>query len=866
MAFKDIKPQSAVPEAPDMLFLDLPRRKIPGVLPHQLELMQNYAESAVDESDVALQLPTGSGKTLVGLLIGEWRRRKFNERVVYLAPTKQLVNQIAEQAVEKYGLNVEAFVGQSKDYDPAARAKYRNAERIAVTTYSSLFNTNPFFNDCDVIILDDVHAAENYVSSMWSVRVERAKEEHSVLHAALCLILQPLLDPRHFTRLNGEVESVEDRAWVDKLPTPDYQRVMSQIVEVLDTHVSGNDLSYSWRMVRDHAHACHLYYSSQEILIRPLIPPTWTHNAFSGAKQRIYMSATLGQGGDLERLVGRSAIKRLPIPDGWDKHGVGRRFFIFPEMSLEGEQAKELRLKLMRQTERSLVLVPSTSLCDQITEEIEEKLKYKVFSAEDIEATKSEFVKAKSAVAVIANRYDGIDFPGEECRLVFIEGLPKAMNLQEKFLMSRMGANVLFNERIQTRILQAIGRCTRSLEDFSAVVITGEELPDYLADPRRRPYLHPELQAELEFGVEQSIEIDAEDMIENLRIFLKNDEDWEKINQQIVSIRKQKTKRPFPAMDELGSAVRAEIEYQKKMWQGDYESALTHADAVLAQLKSVEVRGYRALWHYLAASAAWLAAQQVQANTTMSNRARDEFGRAKEAATGITWLVPLARYSDSNNVELVEGDEIILQQVERLEATLASLGTTYERRYTMREKEIIEGLSSSDTGMFENAHKLLGTMLGFESDNKETDGAPDPWWITSNICLVFEDHSGANESTPINVQKARQAASHPAWMRENVLAAAKADIVSVLITPSSTVKASAASHLGDVSLWNLGDFQKWSTGALATVKDLRTSFTEPGNLEWREFAVSILKSKRFDAVSLVAYLKTQKAKDILKRV
>ena len=47
------------------------------------------------------------------------------------------------------------------------------------------------------------------------------------------------------------------------------------------------------------------------------------------------MSATLGQGGDLERITGRKKIFRLPIPEGWDQQGIGRRYFIFPERSLE---------------------------------------------------------------------------------------------------------------------------------------------------------------------------------------------------------------------------------------------------------------------------------------------------------------------------------------------------------------------------------------------------------------------------------------------------------------------------------------------------------------------------------------------------
>src|SRR6267154_4867566 len=106
MAFKKSPPQEAIPSSPEALLLQLPRRKIPGVLLHQGQMMQQYASQAENEPDVALQLPTGSGKTLVGLLIGEWRRRKFRERVVYLCPTNQLVNQVVDQARTKYGLKV----------------------------------------------------------------------------------------------------------------------------------------------------------------------------------------------------------------------------------------------------------------------------------------------------------------------------------------------------------------------------------------------------------------------------------------------------------------------------------------------------------------------------------------------------------------------------------------------------------------------------------------------------------------------------------------------------------------------------------------------------------------------------------------
>ncbi|HJX19293.1 MAG TPA: DEAD/DEAH box helicase [Acidiferrobacterales bacterium] len=861
MAFKKVPPQSDVTDSPDKLLLDLPRRKIPDVLPHQGKIMRTYANEALDMPDVALQLPTGSGKTLVGLLIAEWRRRKNRERIVYLCPTRQLVNQVVEQAEEKYGLSVHGFTGSKAAYDPAAKAEYRNADRVAVTTYTSLFNTNPFFDDADVIIVDDAHAAESYVAGLWSVRVERGNPKHAALHTALCSVVKPLLDSVNFTRLTGDWSSPADRAWVDKVPTPEFAKLVPQLVEILDAHVPNTDLRFPWSMIRGHLSACQLYLSSNEILIRPLIPPTWTHAPFQDAKQRIYMSATLGAGGDLERLLGRRHINRLPVPEGWDRHGVGRRFFIFPETSLDGEETKLLRKKLMVSAGRSLVLVPTEQLRQEVVKDINASFKCATFGADDIEESKKIFVSTTPAVAVVANRYDGIDFPGDECRLEFIEGLPKATNLQERFLMSRMCANILFNERVQTRVLQAIGRCTRSLEDYSAVVVSGGELPDYLADIRRRPYLHPELQAEIEFGLEQSKDMTIRDIVDNFEVFLKNDKEWEGVNEQIVAKRKLATQEPFPAIDELNSVVGNEVEFQERLWQGDYEAALDHAERILGGLTAPKLRGYRALWYYLAGSAAWLGAKAGA--TSLTSKARAKYAHAKETATDIPWLVGLARYQP----EVVESTTTdvnapLMEQIERVEATLAQLGTIHDRAFAMREKEILDGLLNEKT--FEQAQKLLGELLGFDAGKVESEGSPDPWWIAGGICLVFEDHAGAQTNSALDVTKARQTSSHVEWMRANVDASKDADIIAVLVTPVTEVRKAAVPHLKDVALWSLDEFRLWARTAMATVRKLRRTFVEPGDLVWRMEAGTEFKQNRLDAEGLADFLRSQPAKDKLR--
>ncbi|TBN38632.1 DEAD/DEAH box helicase [Paracoccus subflavus] len=861
MAFKSAAPTEIVPASPEEILLTLPRRTIPGVLLHQGEIMRSYAAQAVADADVALQLPTGSGKTLVGLMIAEWRRRKFKERVVYLCPTKQLVNQAVEQARTQYGLTVNGFTGGKRDYDPQARAEYQNADRVAVTTYNSLFNTNPFFSDPDVIIIDDAHAAENYIGEMWTLRVQRTKQPHRALFEALTGVLRPHLDAYDFSRLTGRWDSnPEDRRWVDKLPTPIFAEIADELTAVIDAHAEELDIRWAWSMIRSHLAACHLYISATELLIRPLLAPTWQHGPYLNARQRIFMSATLGAGGDLERLTGRNNIKRLNVPEGWDRQGIGRRFFIFPDSSLKADDVATLRHQLMQRAGRSLVLVPSDQQAEEIREDIKNNLGFSTFSADDIEESKQPFVTAPQAVAVIANRYDGIDFPGKDCRLLFIEGLPRAANLQERFIMLRMGASQLFNDRVQTRVLQAIGRCTRSLEDYSAVVVSGEELPDYLADRRRRVHLHPELQAELEFGNEQSIGTTMADITENLEIFLANDARWDAANNDVLRKRAAAVQQPFPALGELQAIVGREIEYQGRLWKGDYEGALEAAEAVLGGLTDPDLRGYRALWHYLAGSAAWYGERAGIAS--LGVKARGHFNHSKRAAADLPWLVKLARYQAAGEPPVGRSPRL-LRQIERVEGVLERLGTVTDRKFNERERDILHGLASSEG--FEQAQVRLGEMLGFSAGKREVDASPDPWWVADDLCFVFEDHAGASNDV-LDATKARQAASHPNWIRDHVPLPDDATILSVLVTPVTKAKSGAVPHLHSVTLWEIESFRHWAKQALQTMRELRRTFGQAGDLVWRAEAAERFEQAGLGADQIYRWLKERSASSILQSV
>ncbi|WP_092866071.1 DEAD/DEAH box helicase [Albimonas pacifica] len=840
MAFKKKKPTSTAPSTPVGLLPLLTRRSIPDAMSHQKDMLSVYAEDMSRSSDVAMQLPTGSGKTLVGLFIAEWRRRKFKDRVVYLCPTRQLVNQTVAQAEKQYGIDAVGFTGSHRDYSPGDVSDYRTGAKIAVTTYSSLFNASPFFSDPDAILLDDAHAAENYIAKMWSLEIPSAEGPLSSLHAALASVIKPYISGQSYARLTGDWQDQFDANWVDKLPTATVNKLAPQLIAALDANNNASkDIRFTWPLLRDHLHACHIYLSSREILIRPLVPPTWTHAPFHNAKQRVYMSATLGAGGDLERLTGRVKIARIEAPEDFRKAGVGRRFFVFPGLSLEPQACEKLRKQMQKYAGRSVVLTSNAIAADAIAKQFEDEDDFEIFSADDIETSKEEFVRSKKAAAIMAGRFDGIDFPNDECRLLCLDGLPKATNAQERFLMSKMGASALLNERMQTRVLQAAGRCTRALQDRSAVFVTGHELLDYLADDRNWRHFHPELQAELDFGVYQSKDAAPKDFMEAFKSFFDNDEGWDEANSEIVSDAATKVQNPYPAMDELEAVVRHEVAYQQAIWSQDFERALMEARAVTSKLTAPKLQGYRALWHYLAGSVSQMLSKNL--DDSADKAAREQFAAAKDSAPSVPWLAQLTRGEASPAAAEKTPSEDVTVQVERLENVLLALGTASEHKFEKRAKLILDNLTAPKT--FEEGQRQLGELLGFVTGNGKGDAAPDPWWLGAAIGIVFEDHADGKATTVFSPTKAKQAALHPDWMQENEPEAENLDIVSVIVTPCTTAGYGAKPALRKARYWSLDDFRSWARETIGIIRTLKTSLPPNGDLFWRMNAADELSNK-----------------------
>ncbi|KIC27817.1 DEAD/DEAH box helicase [Leisingera sp. ANG-M6] len=859
MAFKPRKTHSAVLADPVQFFRSLPHRKIETENPHQREVLLEYAARHHGSADLAIQLPTGSGKTLVGLMIAEWRRLKNSERVVYLCPTKQLVHQTVRQANEVYGLDVKGFVDSNKTYDAGDVAQYRSGNAVAVTTYSSVFNSNPFFDDAHVLILDDAHTVENYVAKNWSLEISKESKETRDLFNLMCSVLSPHMSRFDIAMLRNDVKPEVSRGWCQLLTVDKLLSSEVEITDLLDRHSKSANLHYSWSLLRGHLECCNIFMAPGEILIRPYIPPSWSNKAFSDPKTRIYLSATLGAGGDLERLTGRRRINRMPAPEGLEGHGVGRRFFIFPTRSLEGDEAGKLISSLVKMTPRAVCLTASDRRAEEWKGFIKGSTGYKIFSSRDIEASKAGFVSHSSAVAVLAGRFDGIDFPKDESRLLLIDDLPSMINLQERFISNELSSDVLFRDRKKTRMLQAIGRCTRSFVDTSAVVICGVSLRDYFLDVDLRKELHPELQAEIDFGDYQSSDVEPDELVENFKSFLSLDSDWQAASNEILNEASTLSQELPSYLPELQDCVKDEVRFSECMWRSDYVSAYEHALDILGKLQHSQLKGLRAFWSYKAGVAALLEGRETPRYQQM---AIDQFSAASKASD-ISWMRSL-RGALSGEKEAPENSKNEQFQAKRIANKFASMGVANNSRFNREIELVLEGLS--DLTKFEGAQVKLGELLGFISENSNESAAPDPWWATISTGVVFEDYAEAKSSSALSPTKAKQALGHINWLKENRSELAEVNFQTIIVTPATKIHKGALPQIKNSLIWSLSDYGTWCQQAVDVLRGLKASFKSEDDLVWQAECIESLRKNNLSMETLLPYVEARDMSERLKVV
>jgi hypothetical protein len=805
--FKKRAVQPPVPASPEALYPVLAHG--PGapqeLWSRQADVLRAYHARQPVPADVAIELPTGAGKTLVGCLIADWRRRKYGHRVAYVAPTRQLAQQAAARG-KLYGIPVVDLTGPHTGWNLAAEATFNQGDAVAFITYSAIFNVNPHI-DAQTLVLDDAHAAEGPVASNWSVRVRRTDPAFPAVLEALA-------------RAGAVSADLYRRLWLDvpedhadggtggagtvylagiaetAAAAADLEHVLQ---DAADRDHLARDAAFALGMITGSLPACLAYVSYREILIRPLIAPTRYHQAFAAAEHRVYMSATLGDGGELERAFGKRKIDRVPVPAGWETQGTGRRFFIFPDM-LKGigneEQAAAFSSGVITEFGKAVLIAPSKRARDRAVGSMV-PAEITAWEPEAYAGAPDAFSTATTGVLALANRYDGIDLPDGTCRLVLLTGLPVGTHLQEQFLHGSLGAISVLTERIRARVTQGTGRATRNSSDYAAVLMLGRDLATFCAQADVQAASHPELRAEIAFGLRNSRGVQAGDTLENIAHFRDQDEEWREAEQDIITSREESQRTRPAGTDKLAASAEHEVAAVNAAWQGDWPRAVDEAGKAAAALAGgPEIRRYQALWHYILASWAVIATREDQQDRRAL--ADVHFADARAAATGTRWLAELTTSADKLLAAQPQDTANPVDTAVIAGIASSPLRTAPDKAFTNLVKSVRDGLAKADAKPFEHALAVLGQLAGATVPARTgADAEPDSvWMFGAELWVALEAKTESNPDGAVCATDARQAGGHLNYTVASTKTPVPPGSFMVIISPQTTVDPAAAKVAG----------------------------------------------------------------------
>lgn len=798
MIFKSKPQPEAAFEDPEALYraLALSNRGPDNLWAHQADVLREWHSDHLNDSDVALELPTGAGKTLVGGLIGEFRRRTFQERVAYLCPTRLLARQTSEKLSE-YGIPNVLLVNNVSGWNKPDRARYEAGQALAVSVYSHVFNSNPAIDSAEVLLLDDAHAAEGYVASPWKLEISR---DDGAYLDVLSTIEQGL-DPVVVDRLRTNLPDSEYYSTVYLASPLAVHSNIRQFEATLSAAAASQKIStsakHAWKSMQSHSDGCLVYVSYSKILIRPLVAPTYQHSAFEDVGRRVYMSATLGSGGELERTFGRRKINRIPVPKGWEKQGTGRRFFAFPGLTSDlsddtGKVAAYVSTAIA-EAGRAIVLTPDARTADAFVDSVVPD-GTNVFRAADVEDDMSVFVNSTDAVLVLNNRYDGIDLPGDDCRLVILVGLPANGDLQERFLHKSLGAVEVLQERIRARIAQGAGRATRSTRDFSAVLVLGDELVSYLTNSHSLRSFHPEIQAELSFGYTNSIDTTSSELSERLQAFYDHGSAWASVDAEIIADRNKLVKVDAVGTTEMQKAARHEIVACEALWDGNWQQSLTSINSVLGRLSDERApKRYAALWNYLGFHASRLLSEQT-GDVSLQSAGQKYYRDARSASRATSWFSHLHSPAEAGVTLPPTLDPVDEAAIEGMRDKDELTGPDFEDVVASARTDLL----GRESEPYEDALVVMGELAGatesytYDDDEADNQAAPDAVWIFSDRqWVVWEAKNMAASTGSVGANNVRQACSHLNFVESERKSAAPPDSICLLDSPKPKIEPSA---------------------------------------------------------------------------
>ena len=675
-----------------------------------------------DEKEVLCKMNTGSGKTLVSLMMLYSKIIEGVGNAVYVCPDKYLLDQAKKQA-QLYGIPI-CEITEDNQFP----ADFVNCKAILLCNFHKLFNAKSIFNrdsvEIGAIVIDDAHTCLDISRRNTTIEIDNTHDIFDRLIALFTAELKRQAPGTYRRLLDGDpyakILKVPYWTWFDR---------KEEVLDILNEFSHEDELKFKWQMICDSLDTFDCFIGPRGLQISPMIVPYESVKSFSEAKFKYILSATFEDQADLIKDFGISEQNVLNAIIPRNRKDVGQRLILAPKRfdpSIEDSHIRQLATEIANEGNNVVVLVPSN-------EKAKIWYKYGATNLNEDDNISNNIEKLKTSnggLYVLVNRYDGIDLHGDMCRLLVMDGYPRFSSYNDLYKEMRVDS---IQASLKSQIIdQGLGRAVRSGSDYCAVILMGNDLIQFLGNKFNYGYFSPVTRAQIETGLtildEEEDKSDASETIKNAIYFcLNQDESWREFHNTILDDVKD---------DELSDVKKRDLKIAQKEKEAlnefklkRYNRAMDIIGTQIINDKDLSLSLKHQAWFY-----EYAAKLVHQLDPVTSNDLQIK-------ATMAPHMLTPRNGENYSKLNKNEGQ--------------ASMILSYIKEFNKSQdlkihiQSIMDDLTFSQdikAPKFEKALKETGKLLGFDAQQPENEfgNGPDVLWIMSdNYYLILEAKSMA---------------------------------------------------------------------------------------------------------------------------
>ncbi|MCQ6959558.1 DEAD/DEAH box helicase [Mucilaginibacter aquariorum] len=688
----------------------------------QQEVLTTW-NSTREQRDIICKMSTGSGKTLVGLLMLYSKMIETKLPSLYLCPDKHLVDQTFQQA-QLYGIPVCLFE-EENNHIPL---KYKNAEAILITTFHKLFNgLSVFIRDniqIGAILIDDAHKCLDIARTQATISVDRDSELGNRIFQLFSDDLnQQAPGAYRLLELGDPMSStykVPYWSWLDK---------HTSVIKIITEKIKDPEILYKWKFFENQSLSYDCYINGSKIEISPIHVPIQELKPFHEAKHRYILSATFEDDYDLIKDLNIDYNSVLNPINPKNSTDVGKRLILSPkrfDSKLQKEEIYDFISNYPKKGYNTVVLVSSTAKA-----KIWETYGGKIVLKENISNSIDKLKISNDNFLIFVGRYEGVDLHNNLCRVLVLDGLPAYDSLRERYLESKLDS--FFASKKAQIIEQGLGRSTRSGGDYSVIYLLNDDLISFVGYKEYLNYFTPTTKKQLEIGLEL-LETPKEEnslkVIEDTaNLCLVDNEDWHDYHVQkmdeINSITSNTESRK-----KLLYLAKIEVEAMEKFYKKQYIQSGNYLNEHIINANPYNLKEKERGWYFqLIAQLLYLGDKDESNNMQV---------KASEETIGL--LTPV------NNIIIKKLKPVKAQSSALLEA-IKEYDRIQDYYYEVdRNLNLLQYNPDITSNEFEQSLAMIGHLIGFYTmqPEKETGNGPDVLWALSNdVYLILEAKSQA---------------------------------------------------------------------------------------------------------------------------